>query len=436
MKPCEPPIRADFLRLHSAVAALFRMLPAAVTVTLLAWHGAAFADHGFPRLLGMNIGDKHYDDAVYQAQLARMDIVILGFYRGWGEGGSTEPVRDVVRSLKRRNPQLLVGQYTILNEANGNPDNTAEHDKQLKMRDEDWWLKDASGRKVQWTSRYQAWDINITEWARPDENGRRYPEWLALRDYHTFFEAVPEFDIWYFDNVMAHPRITSADWKREGRNQAGHSPEVQQAFRRAQAAHWERARKLAPELLFMGNPDNDLSFPEYKGRLQAAFLEGVMGESWSLYTNGGWARMMERYHQTFGNLAAPRIVGFNVSGKPNDFRLLRFALSSCLMNDGYFSFTDAKRGYSTVPWFDEYDVKLGKPLDPPQIKPWRDGVYRRRFENGLVLVNPTSRGKRVIFEKGYAHFRGKQAPRINNGRPASSIFLAPEDGVLLVRKRS
>src|SRR5512146_1329766 len=35
---------------------------------------------GAARLLGMNIGAKNYDDPTYQAQLARLDVVILGFY--------------------------------------------------------------------------------------------------------------------------------------------------------------------------------------------------------------------------------------------------------------------------------------------------------------------------------------------------------------------
>ena len=144
--------------------------------------------------------------------------------------------------------------------------------------------------------------------------------------------------------------------------------------------------------------------------------------------------MMERYHTIFHNLAAPRIVGFNVAGKKDDYHLLRFALTSCLLNDGYFSFTDADRGYSSVPWFDEYAQKLGKPLDPPQTKPWQDGIYRRRFENGLVLVNPGGQARQVEIGNGYAHFKGQQVPTINNGLPVKKVLLAPADGVLLVKR--
>jgi hypothetical protein len=183
----------------------------------------------------------------------------------------------------------------------------------------------------------------------------------------------------------------------------------------------------------MGNADNDLSYPEYKDKLQGAFLEAMMGKKWSLYNKEGWQPMMERYHAIFDNLAAPRIVAFNVAGDPHDYRFLRFALASSLMNNGYFSFTDSKKEYSSVSWFDEYDVNLGKPRSPPQTKPWRDGVYRRQFEHGLVFVNPTGERKRISVEEGYAHFRGKQAPEVNNGKPVRTLMLEAGDGVLLVK---
>ena len=390
----------------------------------------------YPRLLGMNIGKKNYDEPRYQAQLARLDVVILGFYRGWGTPGDTQAMRRVVRTLKRLNPALLVGQYTVLNEAVNDPQNTAEDDKRKKLDAANWWLRNAGNSRVQWTSRYGAWDINITDWARPDAAGQRYPQWLAERDYRVFFEAAPEFDIWYVDNVMSHPRIAAADWAGSGRDEAGESPRVQQAFRVGQLRHWQAARQLAPGLLLVGNPDNDLSAVEYKGRLQGAFLESLMGYRWSLYARAGWSGMMQRYLGINANLAPPALVGFNVAGRRDDYRLLRFALASCLMGDGYFSFTDMQRGYSGVPWFDEFDQKLGQPIDPPQTRPWKDGIYRRRFSNGMALVNPGPLGRQVVIDAGYRHLQGKQAPRTNDGSAATALSIPANDGILLLKNSS
>ena len=61
----------------------------------------------FPRLMGMNIGRKHYDDAEYQRQLARLDFVVLGFYKGWKpDYGMAKAVQNLKRLSQNH---LLVG---------------------------------------------------------------------------------------------------------------------------------------------------------------------------------------------------------------------------------------------------------------------------------------------------------------------------------------
>ena len=131
---------------------------------------------GFPRLMGMNIGAKNYEDARYQQDLSRLDVVILGFYRGWQPPGyASSPqlaMRRVLHDIKARNPAILIGQYTVLNEAYDDPKDAASADLRQKLYANNWWLHDAAGRKVQWTSEYSTWEINFTEWARPDPEGR------------------------------------------------------------------------------------------------------------------------------------------------------------------------------------------------------------------------------------------------------------------------
>jgi hypothetical protein len=392
------------------------------------------SDGNFPRLLGAFIGSKNYDNPAYQEQIARFDVVILGFYPGWRGDRDGSLMRRAVQQLKQRNPGLKVAQYTVLNEAGDDPKkNAADRDKIDKLDKEGWWLRNAAGAKQQWTSSYGAWDINITRFAKPDANGDRYPQWLARRDAQQFFERVPELDIWYFDNVMERSRISAADWRGGGQNLAGNDAEVASAFRAAMAEEWAAAKRLVPKAILMGNPDNDLSQPEYRGRLQGAFLEGLMGASYSIEGRQGWRTMMDRYFGVFPNLLEPRLVAFNVHGKVDDYRFLRYALSSCLLGDGYFSFTEAKAGYSTAAWFDEYDQRIGKAVEAPPRAPWRDGVWRRRYENAMVLVNPDNAPHTVPIEPGWRHFKGNQAPDVNDGNAAREVLLAPHDGVLLIK---
>jgi len=408
------------------------MLRIVVFATALLFGFGVRAEHAFPRLMGMNIGAKNYEVAGYQQDMAKLDVLILGFYRGWSN--ANRDMRSVVQTLKLSNPDLLVGQYTILNEANDDPTNVAMQDVRYKLNHENWWLRRADGSRAQWTSIYGAWDINYTEWSKTDFNGKRYPEWLAERDFGVFFNPVPEFDIWYFDNVFTKPRIRNADWDLDGRDDSSDDVRVGAAVRRGQVSEWSRARQLAPATLLMGNADNDLSAPEFRGRLQGVFLEGMMGKSWSPERRLGWQKMMESYHTVFNNLAPPKLVGFNVAGKPDDYRFFRYAFTSCLLDDGYFSFTDEKVGYSSVPWFDEYDFKLGKAISPPQTKPWRDAVYRRDFEHGVVLLNPAQTPAKVNVGRGFRHLKGSQAPLINTGQSANEVLIPPRDGLVLARE--
>lgn len=393
----------------------------------------------FPRLLGMNISIKNYEDLQYQAELAKLDIVIINFHPYWKSaiGFKKQSMRDVVRRIKSLNPANLIGNYTILNEAYDNLDrNLAEKDKYYKLYNEGWWLTDASGQKVQWTSNYNSWEVNFTSWSVPDNEGKRYPEWLAERDFRIYFSKIPEFDIWMFDNVFPCSRVKRADWDLDGKDERGDDPRIAQAFRQGQAEEWSAAKRLAPNLIQLGNVDNDLAFPEYKGKLGAAFMEGAMGYKWSLESKLGWSAMMQRYRDLLANTAEPHLVALNVAGAPNDYRLFRFGFTSCLMDNGYYSYSPQDQTYSSVLWFDEYDVDLGHAVDLPQKAAWQNGVYRRLFEKGMVLVNPAKAKVTVIIEPGYRAITGKQDREINHGRLVTSLTIAGKDGVVLLKKNN
>lgn len=384
----------------------------------------------FPRLLGMNIGAKNYDDPEYQRQLARLDVVVLGFYKGWKPAYG---VTKVVQNLKELSGgKILVGQYTVMNECVDNPKNKANLDVQNKLHEMNWWARKADGNRVQWTTQYNAWDINFTAWTKADAGGLRYPQWLAEYDNRFLFESVP-FDFWYCDNVFGKPRVT-ADWDGDGKDDSAKDPAVAAVYRNGHCAEWTHIRKIHPSLLLMGNADNDLAAPEYAGQLEGAFLEALMGKKWSIEAQHGWAAAMQRYRDALKNTRAPHMVGFNVHGNANDYRFFRYAYGSCLLDDGLFSFSALDKGYSSVPWFDEYDIKLGKAVAKPPGVEWKDGVWRRDFENGIVLVNPTKQLVTVTLDPGFQRLTGTQDARVNNGTPVTTITIASKDGLILKRK--
>ena len=389
---------------------------------------AAVKAPGFPRRAALVVADFNLGAAAEQAALARFDMVMLGLYAGWSQNGYS--IQGAAQALKALKPSILVSNYSILSEAYYD---TRPDARTTKLNATNWWLRDAAGNMVQWTSSYGAWDINITTWAAPDANGQRYPQWAADWFDSQYFAGSSVFDFWYFDNVMVQPRDPPASWKLNGTNQNSTDADVAAAFRAGEAAEWAEARKLEPNMLLLGNVDSDLSSAEYKGQLNLALLECLTGQSWSIDTWGGWAQMMTRYLGVMANLAPPKVAVFSACGGATDYVMFRYSLASALMGDGYFAYA-ANGSYSSASWYDEFNVNLGAALQPAITAAYQNGVYRRDFQNGIVLVNPRGNGTQTVTLGGTFHkIVGTQDPTTNNGQAVTSVTLNAADGIVLTR---
>lgn len=376
----------------------------------------------------MNIGVKRYHEPPYQAEMARYHVLVLDFHPGWRQGrGSADPMGDAVRAIKRLNPAIRIAQYSSLIDG---PLEAADKVRELDQMQ--WWLLNSRGERQRNSPTYNAYDANITEWARPDAQGRRYPEWVAEHDYRYFHERLPEIDIWYLDNTSSKPMVARADWDGDGKDESASDPRIARAYRMGHVRGWQRIRELQPSAWIMANSD-DLSSPEYSGKLNGAFMESLYGKSWSLGTWGGWGKVMDRYRSMMRNTLAPRLVGFGVVGRDDDYQLMRFGLASCLLDDGYYAYSSIDRQYSSAPWFDEFGADLGQPVEPPPQDAWDGPVYRRRFERGMALVNPSALPATVDTGGGYRFLSGRQDPEVNSGRRAGRVTLPARDGLVLLR---
>jgi hypothetical protein len=330
------------------------------------------------RILGMQIGAKNYDDPLYQERIARLAVAILAFPRGWSGDVGGNKIRPCVQAIKARGP-VKVAQYSNFVECLDNVGQwESSGDIARKLHAHGWWLKTASGALCQ--SRIQAGkhDVNITDYVAPDADGLRFPQWHARRDHSLFFAQMPEFDIWYRDNCNRRSRQWEpANWRMDSVDVNGQADEaLQLEWRKAQRRWWDECRLLAPGLVHFGNPDNDLSDQEFAGALDGAFLENLQNRD-----GGKWGSVWARYTSAMKNVINPSQVAFHVTASQQD---AKFWLCASLLGDGMFSLTEPGVGYSSVPWLDEYEIRLGSAVEPT---PDFANVMTRRYQGGVVALN-------------------------------------------------
>jgi hypothetical protein len=443
----------------------------------------------FPRIAGLyTSGPFNYGDSTYQAQIATRSLAILNFWTGWSDG-TGQSIQDIVRAIKghNANANMLIGNYTMVEEgpidaatagssgadiynklvsgvgAGGNP-NSPPHN--------DWFARDTAGNQLSWWPSQGV--TNVTSFVTPDANGDRYPAWFAKRENTVFFDPIPEFDIWYSDNVFHQPRV-DADWNRDGSPDLATTPSVQTYYRQGLASYISQADVLKPALMKMGNVDGDgsahigyLTDPEYTAKLGGALLEGAAGRTWTEEAQRGWDSMMWAYRSLMDNTKAPHAVLFQLhattTGKAYDssiqpnygggsnYAFIRYGIASALMEDGYVSI-GVNGSYHDVVQFDEFNVPLGLAIDGPQRTPYQSGVYVRRFAGGLAIVNPRSNPGSAASNRAavnitiptswglFKRFSGTQDSATNNGQNlplngsgVPNITIPAGDGIILIRQ--
>lgn len=136
-------------------------------------------------------------------------------------------------------------------------------------------------------------------------------------------------------------------------------------------------------------------------------------------------------------------------GSATDRKAARFRLASTLMQDGFWAPMGAN--YGELGSYDELDGGglgrgyLGKPLAKSPTwaalqDPFVDGVgslepqlFRRDFENGIVLLNTGTSTRTVSLERAYLRVKGAWGTKPKDGTRTTSVSIAPKDGLVLVR---
>lgn len=194
-------------------------------------------------------------------------------------------------------------------------------------------------------------------------------------------------------------------------------------------------------------------------------IEGFL--NWEKY-NIDWLETMRAYYLMQQVSVEPKTPFILAYCTGTDYAHLRYVLASSLMLDGYFTCTDSQDGsllhpYTSNWWYDEYSVDLSsgtavKSLDAkgylglPVTEAYNANdpteslttllvdndpksmqfVWRRDFEHGIVLVNPSDASKSIELNGTYKKILGMYDPKFNDGSEVTKITLPPKSGIILL----
>jgi hypothetical protein len=115
---------------------------------------------------------------------------------------------------------------------------------------------------------------------------------------------------------------------------------------------------------------------------------------------------------------------------------MRYGLTTCLLDDGYFMTEISGYVYGDIVNYDELSQNLGYPLQSRPTEAWKNGLWRRDYQYGIAIVNPKGNGTQtnVALDGTFRKINGTQDTTVNNGATGvTTITLNARDGIILLR---
>lgn len=346
-------------------------------------------------------------------ELSKWDVVILD-----AENGAHNP--SLMRLMRELNPNITLLAYVPAAEIRTDLDRlggSAPIRRRIATRiQSDWWLTDTAGNRRSFWVGNQI--VNVTS-AWKDE----LP--AAVRD------EVLSSGLWdgvFYDNAWENISYfggTGLDLNRDGRAESVRDADA--AWRAGLQHIYRKSRELFGDRYLVTANDGPLYVPD------------VQGMALENFPRAGWNAIRSELVRVKNLSRTPRIAVVNAntknSGRRDDYRSFRFGLMSTLLEDGYYSWDYGDQDHGQAWYYDEYDVRLGRPRGTAVrlAGTTAPGVWRRDYENGSVFVNATRAAATVRFGGGYEKIRGAQDPSTNSGGVVSSVTLGAEDGIMLLR---
>jgi hypothetical protein len=358
-------------------------------------------------------------------ELAKWDVLVIDM-----EAQVNTP--ENLKKIKEYNPQIKILAYVTSQEFTSSVYKLKSSSMRRKLNaglSDNWWLNSSGGGRLVWWP--GTWLINVTEDSPTDANGKKW------NDYLPEFVAREILSQSYWDGVFYDNAWASASWLPSAGdidlNHDGQSEStivLDQKWREGMSKIFRRTRELAPGKLVVGNG----------GKEYYNYLNGIAIEH---FHRADWASALRDYFSILKNSQPPSTTILNCNtentGRQDDYAKMRFCLASALLGDGYFSFDYGDQAHNQLWWYDEYGVFLGRPLNSAYnvlngSTKISAGVWRRDFQNGIVLLNSSSAIKTVNLNEEFEKIHGGQDQTTNNGSIISNVSLSPRDGIILLRR--
>ncbi|MFH1171541.1 MAG: putative glycoside hydrolase, partial [bacterium] len=314
-------------------------------------------------------------------ELARWDVLVLG-----AQLQQTNP--EIFPILRELNPDIILLAYVASEELPAAYRSLADpRDPRALLASgvsDSWFLKSADDTPLSnWPGTTM---LNVTLSA-PVVDGQQWNSYLPSF-VHTTILSTKLWNGVFYDNVW--PDISwlnggNVDANNDGR--ADTSADLDAAWAEGMSSLLAYSRRLeGNDAIIIGNGGG-----QYYTSMNGRLMEGFPSAS-----EGGWTGCMKKYIDVLRRGAAPPTVivnGNSTTGASTDYRAMRFAFASTLLGDGFFSFDFGPERHADLWWYDEYSVQLGKPVSvrtnivKPSSSTIEPGIWRRDFENGIVLLN-------------------------------------------------
>lgn len=360
-------------------------------------------------------------------EIAQWDLLIGGVWANWADADSTRRIQEKTQAVRARNPHIIILDFSS---------SAPYADPNDKSFPATGWLLQPDGQRVEGWPGTQMTNLTRTE----------VIDWLVARSVAsvrergfdgTFIDCMGSGFDWWACN------IESGGLYEIDADEDGKADDRQWLDRTWVEQKTELARRvreaLGPEVPFMTNQAGDWGLPHMNGILLEDYLDYVLDGNWT------WERVMGDYLHWARDPQPPcltTIVSSSGVQPPFDpWRTLnqeardailehgrgllprmRFGLATTLMGDGYFAYDLHTRWRGQRWWYPEYDAPLGYPKGAAAEQP--DGTWRREFDGGTVIVNPTLFDAPVNFEE--------RREDVSSGKVAAEFIIPPRDGRLLL----